>query len=103
MPTISDNCHRLFEKRFELRIPLPLPTWNAILTMRLAARMRLNAMIHHAVSESIRYGTDWPTVTVFRGKPVSTDWFRQEYLRMIRRGTCRVSRSVRKSAIPRKR
>lgn len=65
-------------------LPIPLPTWNRILSMRLKERMRLKSYIHLFVSLSIRYGENWPTVTVFRGKHALTESLKLDYLMMIR-------------------
>ena len=63
---------------------MPLPTWNRILAMNPWVRKRLRDFLHHAVFISIQYGSEWPTSTVYQGKPYRTDLFMLEYYQMIR-------------------
>lgn len=67
-----------------IELPIPMPTWNRILQMHPWERKKLRDYIHHAVSTSYTYGTDWPTVTEFQGKRLSTELFMLEYFQMIR-------------------
>lgn len=67
-----------------IEIPLPMPTWNRMLAMHPWERKKLRDLLHHAVSLSITYGSDWPISTDYQGKPCSTELFTAEYLQTIR-------------------
>ena len=79
-------------KTLKIEIPLPMPTWNRMLAMHPWERKKLRDLLHHAVSLSITHGLDWPTSTVFLGKPCSTELFTLEYLQTIRPSKSRKSR-----------
>lgn len=74
-----------------IEIPLPMPTWNRLLAMNKWQRMKLRHYIHHAVFMSITYGSDWPTVMEFQGRPYSTELWKLEFYQMIRPNTSRKS------------
>lgn len=82
-------------ERVRIEIPLPMPTWNRLLSMHQRTRMVCREYLHHAVSLSLTYGSTWPTRMEFRGRPYSTELFELEYLQMIRPSTSRKSRIAR--------
>ena len=89
---------KIGEEELIVVLPIPLPTWNRILAMNRWQRKKLRDFLHHAVSISIQYGEDWPTLMEFQEKQRSTDWFMQEYLKMIRPSTSKKSPSRKRGA-----
>ena len=77
--------------RYQIEIPLPMPTWNRILAMHHWERVKLRHLLHLFVSLSITHGSDWPTWTVFQGKRRSMDLLKLEYLQTIRPNKSRKS------------
>ena len=90
-------------KTLTITIPLPMPTWNRILAMQHFQRMELRHLLHHAVLLSITHGRDWPTSTVYAGKQLSTDLFKQMYLQTIRPSKSRKSIIAKLKAASKKR
>ena len=72
------------KKRLVIELPIPMPTWNRLLAMHPMARMECRHLIHQFVSLSFTHGRDWPTSTVYQGKPQSTDLLLLKYLQTIR-------------------
>ncbi|QDV78049.1 hypothetical protein [Botrimarina mediterranea] len=72
-----------------IEIPLPMPTWNRMLAMHPWERKNLRDFLHHAVSLSLTYGSDWPTVTEYRGKRWSMELWLASYYQTIRPNTSR--------------
>ena len=79
------------QKRMEIVLPIPAPTWNRILAMHPWQRMNLRHLLHKFVSLSVTHGRDWPTSTDYQGKQQSTDLLRLEYLQLIRPNKSRKS------------
>ena len=75
----------------EINLPIPMPTWNRILAMQHFQRKDMRRLLHECVSLSITHGLDWPTSTVYQGKPRSTGLLLLEYLQTIRPSKSRKS------------
>lgn len=74
-----------------VRLPFPLPTWNRLLAMHHWERKKLRDWIHHAVSISIRAGTDSLTPMESAQRLQSTGLSLLEYYQMIRPNASRKS------------
>lgn len=90
-------------QQLTIEIPLPMPTWNRVLAMHPWERMNLRHFLHHAVSLSLTYGSDWPTQTEYQGKLWSMDLWLASYYGTIRPSKSRKLRIVKLRATEKQR